>query len=87
MMNNSRALLLYSFTEYLTTANIPKNVDLSQAVHDQQIMQPFVNKLNQYAQLEAGLDNVDYIGFDKNKVQQELISIIKNKWKKERYLC
>lgn len=79
MMNNSRALLLYSFTEYLTTANIPKSVDLSQAVYDQQIIRPFVNKLNQYAQLEAGLDNIAYIGFNKDKVQQELISIIENK--------
>lgn len=79
MMNNSRALLLYSFTEYLTTANIPKSVDLSQAIYDQQIIRPFVNKLNQYAQLEAGLDNIAYIGFNKDKVQQELISIIENK--------
>lgn len=79
MMNNSRALLLYSFTEYLTTANIPKSVDLSQAIYDQQIIRPFVNKLNQYAQLEAGLDDVAYIGFNKDKVQQELISIIENK--------
>lgn len=76
-MLNTRALLLYSFSEYLTTANIPKDIDLKKAVNDEQIIKPFVNKLNQYAMIDASLSKAQTQQFNKDRIQHELQEITK----------
>lgn len=76
-MFNTRALLLYSFSEYLTTANMPKDIDLKKAVNDEQIIKPFVNKLNQYAMIDASLSKTQAQQFNKDHIQHELQEITK----------
>ena len=77
-MINSRALLLYSFTEYLTTANMPKDIDLQQALNDDQVFDPFMNKLNQYAAIQASVDKVTYKRFSKDLIKKELQDLAKH---------
>ena len=64
-MFNTRALLLYSFSEYLTTANIPKDIDLKKAVNDEQIM------------IDASLSKTQTQQFNKDRIQHELQEITK----------
>ena len=55
---NDRALLLYAFLNYVKEKDINKSaIDI---INNTQLMDEFVNWINQYASLQAGLEITDY---------------------------
>ena len=56
---NDRALLLYAFLNYVKEKDINKPaIDI---INNTQLMDKFVNWINQYASLQAGLEITDYV--------------------------
>lgn len=74
---NDRALLLYAFLNYVKEKDINKPaIDI---INNTQLMDKFVNELNQYASIQAGLEQVDCVPIQQNDVQQTLNKIFKKK--------
>ena len=74
---NDRALLLYAFLNYVKEKDINKPaIDI---VNNTQLMDEFVNWINQYASLQAGLEITDYVPIKQTDAQRILIKIFKKK--------
>lgn len=76
-MINSHALLLYAFLHYAKEKDIHKSaLDI---INDSQLLTEFVNELNQYASIQAGLEQVDCVPIRQSDVQQILNKIFSKK--------
>lgn len=76
-MINSHALLLYAFLHYVKEKDIKKPA--LNIINDSQSLSEFVNELNKYTSIQAGLEQVDYIPIQQNDVQQILNKIFNKK--------
>lgn len=76
-MINSHALLLYVFLNYVKEKDI--NKPALNIINDSHLLTEFVNELNQYASIQAGLEQVNYVPIQQNDVQRILIKIFKKK--------
>lgn len=74
---NDRALLLYAFLNYVKEKDINKPV--IDIINNTQLMDEFVNWINQYASLQAGLEITDYVPIKRTDAQRILIKIFKKK--------
>lgn len=76
-MLNSHLLLFYTFLNYVKERNI--NKPALDIINDSKLLTEFVNELNQYANVQAGLEQVDCVPIQQNDVQQTLNKIFKKK--------
>ena len=76
-MINSHALLLYAFLYYVKEKDIKKPA--LNIINDSQLLSEFVNELNKYASIQAGLEQVDYVPIQQNDTQQILNKIFNKK--------
>lgn len=74
---NDRALLLYAFLNYVKEKDINKPaIDI---INNTQLMDEFVNWINQYASLQARLEITDYVPIKRTDAQQILNKIFNKK--------